>query len=98
MGVESGFEASGDALAVAPASSMQSASPWWFVAETKEVSEANVMEVPFRVSNVAGVDPAGVLPGTSGFMAGVLAEDVHNTVVLVPVLVNKCALAAGTVP
>ena len=98
LGVESGFEeASGAAVAVAPASSMQSASPWWFVEETRDISEANISEIRFKVSNVAGVDPVSVLPGTFSFMEKVLADDVHGTVVFVPVLVNKWALAAGTV-
>ena len=33
----------------------------------------------------------------SALSAGLVTQDVRSTTVLVPVLVNKCALAAGTV-
>ena len=93
--VESGL--GGGVVAVAPVSSMQSASPWWFVTDTKEASEANVAEVFFKVSNVAGVDPVTLGSKISALSAGLVTQDVRSTTVLVPVLVNKCALAAGTV-
>ena len=35
--------------------------------------------------------------GISALAAGLVTEDVRSSSVLVPVLVNKCALAAGTV-
>ena len=97
LGLESGPDGSGAAVAVAPAASMQSASPWWFVTDTKEASEANVAEVLFKVTNVAGVDPVALGSGISALAAGLVTEDVRSSSVLVPVVVNKCALAAGTV-
>ena len=84
-------------VAVAPTTSMQCASPWWFVTTTKEASEANVEVVFFQVSNVAGVDPVKRTGTTPSMVGGLVIEDVRTTLVRVPVLVNLCALAAGTV-
>ena len=47
LGVKDGPSGSDGAVAVAPAQSMESASPWWFVTTTKEASEANVEIVSF---------------------------------------------------
>ena len=44
-----------------------------------------------------GVDPVKQGGGISALVAGLVAEDVRSTSVLVPVLVNTCALVAGTV-
>ena len=95
--MEKGPGGSDGVVAVAPASSMQCASPWWFVTTTKEASEANVEVVFFQVSNVAGVDPVSRAGMTPSMVGGLVTEDVRSTRVRVPVLVNLCALAAGTV-
>ena len=77
---------------------MESASPWWFVTTTKEASEANVEIVSYKVTNVAGVDPvtsSSKIALAAG--ADIVTEEVCSTCVHVPVMVNVCALAAGTV-
>ena len=53
VGVEGCPDGSGAIVAVAPATGMHGACPWWFVADTKVASEANVAEVIFKVTNVA---------------------------------------------
>ena len=85
LGVESGPDGSGAAVAVAPGGSMQSASPWWFVTGTKEVSEANVAAVFFKVTNVAGVDPVTLGSSISALTKGLVTEEVRSTSVVVPV-------------
>ena len=97
VGVERCPDGTGDVVTVSPALGMHGACPWWFVTDTKVASEANVAEVIFKVANVAGVDPVKHGGGISALAAGLVAEDVRSTSVLVPILVNTCALAAGTV-
>lgn len=56
------------------------------------------MEVVFfKVTNVAGVDPVQRIGIAPSMVSGLVTEDVRSTRVQVPVLVNLCALAAGTV-
>ena len=97
LGEESRLCGSGEVVAVAPQSGMHSASPWWFLTNVKEASEANVAEVMFKVNNVAGVDPVASRSPISAVAEGLVTEEVRTTVVMIPVLINKCALAAGTV-
>ena len=97
MEMETGVGGSAGVVAVAPAVAMQTASPWWFVSTTKEASEANVEVVFFKVTNVAGVDPVQRIGIAPSMVSGLVTEDVRSTRVQVPVLVNLCALAAGTV-
>ena len=51
----------------------------------------------FQVSNVAGVDPVSRVGMPASVVGGLVTEDVRSTHVRVPVLVNLCALPAGTV-
>ena len=77
---------------------MESASPWWFVTTTKEASEANVEIVSYKVTNVAGVDPVSSSSSIAlAAGADLVTQEVCSTWVHVPVMVNVCALAAGTV-
>ena len=95
--MDNGPDRTGGLVAVAPSSSMKCTCPWWFVTPTKEASEANVEVVFFQVSNVVGVDPVGRVGMPASVVGGLVSEEVLNTNVRVPVLVNLCALSAGTV-
>ena len=74
---------------------MESAAPWWFVSITREASDANVELVTYRVNQCGACDPMG--PNASMPRTGLAAEEALTTWVNVPVLVNRMALAAGTV-
>ena len=93
-------------LAVAPASGMDTASPWWYVGRTSLASEANVEIVTYRVVLMGAADPldlqadpvASLVPNNRLAITaaqGLVAAEAIQVSVLVPLLVNPRALAAG---